>query len=129
MDDWHKLVSWDSWQPTRSPEVFLTGLGMAVANKLPTGITRSIVQYNSHRCTLVLSNLAGPQTELYTAGIGIEDLTWFLPLFHNVGLAIQVFSYNGKVRISLSCDRDLFEDPELLCRLFWESYCRLCQVA
>jgi WS/DGAT/MGAT family acyltransferase len=61
----------------------------------------------------VISNVAGPDFPLYCAGARMVDYYGLGVLTPGVGIFHLVFSYAGKITLSVLADRDIIPDPEL----------------
>ncbi|WP_326548071.1 wax ester/triacylglycerol synthase family O-acyltransferase [Mycolicibacterium sp. ND9-15] len=59
---------------------------------------------------VVISNVAGPQTELYAMGAELKALYPLGPIFHGSGLNITVLSLSGKLNIGIISCRKLVGD-------------------
>lgn len=62
--------------------------------------------------TLIISNVAGPPFPLYFLGSRLLEAYPFAPLFHNQGLAVGIFSYNGGLFIGCNADWDAVPDVD-----------------
>ncbi|WP_192830206.1 WS/DGAT domain-containing protein [Mycolicibacterium llatzerense] len=60
---------------------------------------------------LIVSNVPGPQLQLYMAGAKIEHIVPVGPLTVGMGINVTVFSYDGNVDVGIQADPDLVEDP------------------
>lgn len=60
-----------------------------------------------------ISNVAGPDFPLYCAGAKMVDYYGLGVLTPGMGIFHLVFSYAGKVTLSVLADRDIMPDPEL----------------
>ena len=61
----------------------------------------------------VISNVAGPDFPLYCAGAKMVDYYGLGLLTPGMGIFHLVFSYAGKITLSVLADRDIMPDPEL----------------
>jgi WS/DGAT/MGAT family acyltransferase len=59
---------------------------------------------------LIISNVPGPPSPLYTAGARIEALYPMGPLLYGTGINITVFSYTGRIDFGFMVCRDLVDD-------------------
>lgn len=75
-------------------------------------IARSL--YATRLFNITITNVPGPQIPLYTMGARLRDIYPLVPLAaeHSVGIAI--FSYDGRVSIGISADRDSCPDLDVL---------------
>ena len=62
--------------------------------------------------TTVVSNVAGPNFPLYCAGARLVDYYGLGVLTPGLGIFHMVFSYCGKVTISVLADREMLPEPE-----------------
>ena len=70
----------------------------------------------------VISNVAGPDFPLFCAGARMVDYYGLGVLTPGMGIFHLVFSYSGKVTLSVLADRDIMPDPELYHDCLVESY-------
>jgi diacylglycerol O-acyltransferase len=59
---------------------------------------------------LIISNVAGPQTQLYFLGCEVEAMYPLGPLFHGCGLNVTAISLNGKLNVGVVSCPDLVPD-------------------
>ena len=59
---------------------------------------------------LIISNVPGPQAQLYFLGCEVEAMYPLGPLFHGCGLNVTAMSLNGKLNIGVICCPDLLPD-------------------
>ena len=69
-----------------------------------------------------ISNVAGPDFPLYCAGARMVDYYGLGVLTPGMGIFHLVFSYAGKVSLSVLADRDIMPDPEKYHDFLVESY-------
>ena len=70
----------------------------------------------------VISNVAGPSFPLYCAGAKMVDYYGLGLLTPGVGIFHLVFSYCGKLTLSVLADRDIMPDPQMYRDCLQESY-------
>jgi diacylglycerol O-acyltransferase len=87
-----------------SPAVSKAAAGLWADNHLGARLPINI--------TTVISNVAGPDFPLYCAGAKLVRYHGLGLLTPNLGLFHLVFSYSGKVTLSIMGDRDIMPDPE-----------------
>lgn len=66
--------------------------------------------------TFIVSNVPGPQHQVYLAGVPLEKMEFYL--FGGVGMYFGLFSYNGMVTATVSVDESLGVDAKTLVDLF-----------
>src|SRR3954466_4119485 len=59
---------------------------------------------------LIISNVAGPQAQLYFLGCEVEAMYPLGPLFHGCGLNVTAMSLNGKLNVGVVCCPELLPD-------------------
>jgi diacylglycerol O-acyltransferase len=59
---------------------------------------------------LIVTNVHGPQVQLYLLGSHMRELHAQVPLFRNQGLSVAAMSYLGKLNLGITADRDLVPD-------------------
>ena len=74
---------------------------------------------------LVVTNVPGPQHELYAADAEMIGSYPVIPLAKGQALAIGLTSYNGKVFFGLTADRDSMSDVEMLGQCIEEALAEL----
>ena len=80
--------------------------------------TRVATHYPPRQFNLLITNVPGPQAQIYVAGAKMLESYAVPPLLHDQVLAIGVTSYFGRVYFGINADRDAMSDvdvfPELL---------------
>jgi WS/DGAT/MGAT family acyltransferase len=79
---------------------------------------RVATQYPPRQFNLLITNVPGPQSQMYIAGAKLLETYAVPPLLHDQVLAIGVTSYCGTLYFGINADRDAMTDvdvfPELL---------------
>lgn len=88
-------------------------LGMVPANLQYVG-----AKFLDTKGTIVITNVPGPQEQLYMAGAPLESMMAWVPQSSRVGLGISIISYNNCVWIGVASDNRLVPDPELIVNFF-----------
>lgn len=91
------LTATGSWAPAT-----LSALGSRIASEPRFGL--------QSRVNLVVTNVPGPQIPFYTGGAQMLEVWPFVPIYHTLGLAVALVSYNGRVHLGLTADPDLVPD-------------------
>ncbi len=84
----------------------LAALGMG-----PSLIQKPALDLFSKKASMVLTNVPGPQEDLYLAGSRIEEMMFWVPQNGGIGIGISILSYKGKVQMGLIADAKLIPDP------------------
>ena len=87
-----------------SPAVTKTLAGLWSRNELSRFIPMNV--------STCISNVAGPDFPLYCAGAKMVDYFGLGVLTPGMGIFHLVFSYSGKITLSVLADRDIIPDPE-----------------
>ncbi|MFM9035144.1 MAG: WS/DGAT/MGAT family O-acyltransferase [Mycobacterium sp.] len=83
--------------------------------------TRVATQYPPRQFNLLITNVPGPQSQMYIAGAKLLETYAVPPLLHDQVLAIGVTSYCGMVYYGINADRDAMSDVDVLPELLAES--------
>lgn len=86
--------------------------------RLPNWLTRFLFNNMSDKCSMILSNVPGPQEKLFLAGHAMEDAIFWPPQRARVGMGVSILSYNGHVKMGLIVDRVILSNPSVLVTLF-----------
>jgi hypothetical protein len=70
----------------------------------------------------VITNVPGPQVPLYFSGARMVSLYGVGPVADGMGLIHAVFSYFGRISISVTACRDQMPDPEFYAACLQESF-------
>jgi hypothetical protein len=76
-----------------------------------------------------VTNVPGPQFPLYMQGARLLEMYPQVPLLHNMGLGIALFSYDGRLCWGFNADRDLVPDLSVFRKAVEASFERLCGLA
>ncbi|HZA10062.1 wax ester/triacylglycerol synthase family O-acyltransferase [Mycobacterium sp.] len=91
--------------------------------------TRVATTYSARVFNLLITNVPGPQSQMYIAGAKLLDTYAVPPLLRNQVLAIGVTSYLGTVYYGINADRDAMSDVDVLPGLLTESLDELLEAA
>jgi WS/DGAT/MGAT family acyltransferase len=83
--------------------------------------TRVATQYPPRQFNLLITNVPGPQAQMYIAGAKLLETYAVPPLLHDQVLAIGVTSYCGMVYYGINADRDAMTDVDVFPELLAES--------
>ncbi len=108
-----------------SPEALV---GFTILNAMglaPTEIESLGVQFFASKATAVMTNVPGPQQQLYFAGAPIEKVMFWVPQSGRMGMGVSIFSYAGNVHVGLITDAGLVPNPEEIIAGYHEEFARL----
>jgi hypothetical protein len=77
----------------------------------------------------VVSNVPGPQVPLYMNGAQVVAMHGLAPIHDGVGIFHGVYSYCGKVFLSVTACREMLPDPSVYADGLRQSYEELCEAA
>ena len=60
---------------------------------------------------MVMSNVPGPTNQLELVGNVVESAIVWPPLVSDTGISVAVFSYAGKIRVSVKVDTGVISNP------------------
>ena len=83
--------------------------------------TRVATRYPPRQFNLLITNVPGPQSQMYVAGAKLLETYAVPPLLHDQVLAIGVTSYCGMVYFGINADRDAMSDVDVFPELLTES--------
>jgi WS/DGAT/MGAT family acyltransferase len=93
-------------------------LALNVLGQAPARIANTLINTFSTRASAVLTNVMGPQEQLFLAGAPIKALLPWAPTTGRMGVAISILSYAGQVRLGVLTDEGLVPDPESIVQAF-----------
>ena len=108
-----------SYEPSVTLGLF-AGLGYA-----PQIIQDRLFDLLLSRATAVMTNVPGPQRQLYLAGSEVKQVIFWVPQSGNIGMGVSILSFNGKVHFGLITDAALVPDPEAIVECFAPEFERL----
>lgn len=95
---------------------------MQAFGRAPSGVIKPAVDYLCTRATAVVTNVKGPQEQLYLAGAPLEAFMFWIPRYGGIGLGVSIMSYAGEVRVGLISDKDTVSDPETIIARFHDEF-------
>ncbi len=84
----------------------------------PQALQRPTLDMMSRKASAVLTNVPGPQQDLYVAGTRIDQQMFWVPQNGSIGMGISILSYRGMVQFGLMTDRRLVPDPDAIIARF-----------
>ncbi|HUJ86796.1 MAG TPA: wax ester/triacylglycerol synthase family O-acyltransferase [Burkholderiales bacterium] len=108
--------------------LFTLGL-MAAVGMGPKALQQEVIDMLASRCSLVLTNVPGPQRPLYMGGRRLREIVFWVPQSGAIGLGISVLSYDGGIQCGVVADTSLVEDPEDIARRFRSQFEQMLWIA
>ena len=97
-----------------SPEAAVTFVGLRAVGRLSPRTQRYLVNLLGIKATAVMTNVRGPEAQLYLAGAPLEALLAWVPKAGGLGIGVSILSYAGQVRLGVITDEGLVPDPEAI---------------
>lgn len=95
--------------------------------RLPSFLSKIVFDVVTDKCSVVVSNVPGPQQRLSINGDLVEGAVFWPPQKANIGMGISLLSYVGKVNMGIIVDKMLLSNPHVLVDLFEEKVAALAQ--
>lgn len=107
----------------RSPEPLAARLLLEMLGNVPKAVEDFSNDLFGRKASLVMTNVVGPREPLYLAGVPIDRmLAWAPHPGNQLGMAISILSYHGKVSLTVISDAHLLPDPEVIAEQFDEEF-------
>jgi WS/DGAT/MGAT family acyltransferase len=97
--------------------LLLNALGMA-----PARLAKKLVGVYGTRASAVITNVKGPQAQLYFAGVPLDGIVGWVPQTGSIGVGISILSYAGQLRVGVLADAGLVPDPEAIVAGFCDEF-------
>ncbi|MCZ2114162.1 MAG: wax ester/triacylglycerol synthase family O-acyltransferase [Anaerolineae bacterium] len=95
-----------------SPEAVVAYGVLYALGMTPVDIESIFLDFFGSKSSLVLTNVPGPQLQLYLAGSPLREVMAWVPQSGGLGMGISIISYNGGVMVGVTTDTGLISDPE-----------------
>ncbi|TFV87993.1 wax ester/triacylglycerol synthase family O-acyltransferase [Blastococcus sp. CT_GayMR16] len=110
-------------------EGVVTAGALSVAGHTPIAVEQWWLDVFAGRATAVVTNIAGPRTDVSLAGVPLRGFTAWVPSTGPVGVGLSICSYAGKLLLGVSVDEALVPDSEVLLRALDEEVAALRELA
>lgn len=95
-----------------SPEAVVAYGVLYALGMTPVDIEGVFLDFFATKSTAVMTNVPGPQFQLYLAGSPMREIMAWVPQSGGLGMGVSIISYNGSVFIGVITDAGLVPDPE-----------------
>jgi len=85
---------------------------LGLVGMCPQPVQQQVLDLLAAKATAVMTNVPGPQQQLYMAGVPLADMMFWVPQSGDIGMGVSILSYNDKVQFGLITDAGLTPDPE-----------------
>jgi hypothetical protein len=93
---------------------------LGIAGLLPKEIESTAFRLYHAKATAVLTNVPGPNHQLYFAGSPMKYMIGWVPQSGSLGLGISIVSYNGEIMAGVNTDAGLVPDPQRIIAYYEE---------
>jgi diacylglycerol O-acyltransferase len=100
----------DALKQSYQPVVALGALAAMGAG--PRMLQELLLHALARNGSAVMTNVPGPQQQLYFAGAMLDSMMFWVPQSGDIGMGVSILSYNGGVQFGLITDRGLCPDPK-----------------
>ncbi len=95
-----------------SPEAVVAYSVLQALGMTPSDIESVFLNFFASKSSMVLTNVPGPQVQLYLAGRPLREIMAWVPQSGGLGMGISIISYNGGVMVGVTTDVGLVAHPE-----------------
>ncbi len=112
-----------------SPEAVVAYSVLQALGMTPMDIEGVFLHFFATKSSMVLTNVPGPQVQLYLAGSPLREIMAWVPQSGGLGMGISIISYNGKIMVGVTTDVGLVPDPNEIVNNFYIEFEALRQLA
>jgi diacylglycerol O-acyltransferase / wax synthase len=94
-----------------SPQPSVTFEVIGALGLVPQTVRRLVTRFFGSKGTAVVTNVRGPENELYFAGRKLRHMTFFVPQSAMLGVGISIMTYAGEIQMGVIADAGLVPDP------------------
>jgi WS/DGAT/MGAT family acyltransferase len=87
---------------------------LGMAGLAPRAVQKQVMELFTSKATAVMTNVPGPQQQLYLAGAPMKQVMFWVPQSGDIGVGVSILSYAGAVQFSLITDKKLCRDPQAI---------------
>jgi WS/DGAT/MGAT family acyltransferase len=98
---------------------------LGAAGLAPRALQQQMLDLLANKATAVMTNVPGPQEQLYMAGARLKQIMFWVPQSGDIGMGVSILSYNGAVQFGLITDAGRVPDPENVIAHFRPEFDRL----
>lgn len=98
------------------------GLSRILLRTMPQSVSRRLIDFLANKCTAVVTNVPGPQEDLYIAGRRLRSMVFWVPQRGKIGIGISILSFAGNVQVGVIADTKLIPEPRKFVRSFEEEF-------
>jgi len=89
--------------------------------RMPSYISSKMIDMMCDQCSLVVSNVPGPQFPMVMNQDSVQKAVFWPPQRSDVGMGVSLLSYNGGVTMGFTVDKMIMSNPQRLVDMFHNS--------
>ncbi len=87
---------------------------LGMAGLAPRAVQKQVLDLLARKATAVMTNVPGPQQQLYLAGAPLKQIMFWVPQSGDIGVGVSILSYAGAVQFSLITDKKVCKSPQAI---------------
>jgi WS/DGAT/MGAT family acyltransferase len=87
---------------------------LGMAGLAPRAVQKQVLDLLARKATAVMTNVPGPQQQLYLAGAPLKQIMFWVPQSGDIGVGVSILSYAGAVQFSLITDKKVCKNPQAI---------------
>ena len=91
---------------------------LGLAGMAPRAVQKQVIDLLARKATAVMTNVPGPQQQLYLAGAPVRQMMFWVPQSGDIGVGVSILSYDGTVQFGLITDKNICKDPQAVIARF-----------
>eukprot|EP00455_Lapot_gusevi_P004341 TRINITY_DN11801_c0_g1_i11.p1 TRINITY_DN11801_c0_g1~~TRINITY_DN11801_c0_g1_i11.p1 ORF type:complete len:414 (+),score=56.01 TRINITY_DN11801_c0_g1_i11:113-1354(+) len=111
----------------RSVAPLLNYILVYLVGYLPRFLSRFLIHRFANRCSAVVTNVPGPDSIVTVHGRSIHSMMFWVPALSDIGLGLSILTYAGKLRVGVTMDQAIGDDPSLITSFFQKELEEYCQ--
>lgn len=112
-----------------SPEAIVAFSVLQALGMTPTDIEGLFLNFFATKSSAVVTNVPGPQVQLYFAGSPLREIMAWVPQSGGMGMGVSMLSYNGGIMLGVTTDAGLVPNPAEIVDNFYIEFEALKQLA
>jgi hypothetical protein len=85
-----------------------------MAGLAPRAVQKQVLDLLARKATAVMTNVPGPQQQLYLAGAPLKQIMFWVPQSGDIAVGVSILSYAGAVQFSLITDKKVCKNPQAI---------------
>lgn len=102
----------------RAPDALVAMTVLGAMGMASEGLERIGIDIFTKKASLLLTNVPGPAEHLHLLGRRLSSVLVWAPVSGNIALGVTLLSYAGSIRLGVSADARVIEDPRAIVEAF-----------